>query len=124
VGIIDSYDKLMHSCFREGTKSESDIKAIHNFMDLAPRLTMNELGKTKPSLGSISSVLVRSDKGVFVFSRLDEFIIVVGLDVEIPTPVPELVARLIKSAASRSPDLPSPSETVEAATVENSHQDA
>lgn len=84
---------------------------------------MNELGKTKPSLGPISSVLVRSDKGVFVFSRLNEFIIVVGLDAEIPTSVPELVGRLIKSAASRAPDLPSPSETAEVARVEKLPQD-
>jgi len=113
VGIVDSHDKVKHSRSREGTEFHSDSKPIRSFMALAPKLTMSELGQTKPTLGSISSVLVRLEKGVFVFSRLNEFVIVVGLDVEIPTPVPELVTSLIKNAASRAPDLPSPPENVE-----------
>lgn len=112
VGIVNSRYKLMHSCFREGAILHSDSKTIHNFMVLAPKLTMNDLEKSKPTLGSISSVLVRFEKRVFVFSRLDEYVIIVGLDIEVPTPLPELIASHIKIAASRAPDLPLPLETV------------
>jgi hypothetical protein len=36
----------------------------------------------------------------------------VGLDVEVPTPLPDLMANLIKTAASGAPDLPLPPEIV------------
>ena len=117
VGIVDSHDNLRHSCFREGAELYADQKIIDNFMTLAPRLTMNELEKSKQNLGSISSVLVRYEKRVFVFSRLNEFVIIVGLETEVPTPLPELVATHIKTAASRAPDLPSPLETVQVSAV-------
>ena len=113
VGIVNSHFKLMHSCFREGAKLHADSKTIHNFMTLAPKLTMNDLEKSKPTLGSISSVLVRFEKRVFVFNRLDGFVIIVGLDIEVPTPLPELIATHIKTAASMAPDLPLPVETVQ-----------
>ncbi len=119
VGIVNGHYKLMHSCFREGAKLHSDSKTIHNFMMLAPKLTMNDLEKSKPTLGSISSVLVRFEKRVFVFSRLDEYVIIVGLDIEVPTPLPELIASHIKTAASRAPDLPLPLETVHVSAVIN-----
>ena len=112
VGIVNSRYKLMHSCFREGATVHSDSRTIHNFMMLAPKLTMTDLEKSKPALGSISSVLVRFEKRVFVFSRLDEFVIIVGLETEVPTPLPDLIANHIKTAASRAPDLPLPLETV------------
>ena len=112
VGIVNSRYKLMHSCYREGARLHSDSKTIHKFMMLAPKLTMNDLEKSKPALGSISTVMVRFEKRVFVFSRLDEFVIIVGLDIEFPTPIPELIANHIKTAASLAPDLPLPLETV------------
>jgi hypothetical protein len=121
VGIVDGHFKLMHSCFRQDSHSDasptqfSDPKTIHDFMMLAPRLTMQELEKSKPALGSISSVLVRFEKRVFVFSRLNEYVIIVGLDVNIPTAVPDLIAELIKTAASKSPDLPPPIQTIQVA---------
>jgi len=113
VGIVNDHYKLMHSCFREGAKLHSDSKTIHNFMTLAPKLTMNDLEKSKPALGSISSVLVKFEKRVFVFNRLDEYVIIVGLEAEVPTPLPELIATHIKTAASRAPDLPLPLEAIQ-----------
>jgi len=117
VGIVNGRYKVMHSCFREGAKVHSDSKTIHNFMMLAPKLTMTDLEKSKPNLGSISSVLIRFEKRVFVLSRLNEHVIIVGLDVEVPTPLPDLIANYIKTAASRAPDLPLPIETVHVSAV-------
>jgi hypothetical protein len=81
---------------------------------------MNELEKSKPNLGSVSSVLVRFAKRVFIFSRYDDYVIVVGLDVDVQTPLPELVAKLIKDAAGRAPDLPVPSQKVEVSATTKS----
>jgi hypothetical protein len=120
VGIVDGHFKLMHSSFRQGTELDADViqldsdpEIINDFMALSSRLTMHELGNGKQALGSISSVLVRFERRVLVFSRLNEYVIIVGLDVEIPTPVPEMIAGLIKTAASESPDLPAPLQTAQ-----------
>jgi hypothetical protein len=113
VGIVNSHSRLMYSSFREGARLFSDRKTIQKFMSLAPQLTMDELEKSKPTLGSISTVLVRFAKRVFILSRFNEYVIVVGLDIDVSTPLPELIADLIKTAASGAPDLPSPLQTVE-----------
>jgi hypothetical protein len=110
VGIVDDQHNLMHSSFREDAELYSDPEIIRHFMTLAPQLTINGLEKVKPVLGAITSVLVRFDKRVLVFSRLDGFIIIVGLDVDIHTPIPDLITKLIKTAAARAPDLPLPSQ--------------
>lgn len=113
VGIVDSRSRLLYSTFREGAKLHSDPKVIQKFMALSSQLTMDELEKNKPTLGQISMVLVRFAKRVFVLSRFNEYVIVVGFDIEVPTPLPERIASLIKTAASGAPDLPSPLQTVE-----------
>jgi hypothetical protein len=113
VGIVNSHSRLMYSSFREGVRLFSDRKTIQKFMSLAPQLTMDELEKSKPTLGSISTVLVRFAKRVFILSRFNEYVIVVGLNIDVSTPLPELIADLIKTAASGAPDLPLPLQTVE-----------
>jgi len=113
VGIVNSHSTLVYSEFREGVRLHSDRETIHKFMSLAPRLTMDELEKSRPTLGTINTVLVKFAKRVFVLSRFNEYVIVVGLNVEIPTPVPELITSLIKTAACEAPDLPAPLQTVE-----------
>ena len=94
----------MHSSFREGAKLYSDREAIRNFMTRAPYFTINNLEESKPILGGITSVLVRFNKRVFVFSRFDEYVVAVGLDMEVHTPLPDLIEKLVKTAAASSPD--------------------
>jgi hypothetical protein len=113
VGIVDSHSKLMHSAFREGLKLYADHETIHRFMSLAPRLTMDELEKAKPTLGSVNTVLVRFAKRVFILTRFNEYVIVVGLDIDVPTELPDLITGLIKTAAIGAPDLPQPLQTAE-----------
>lgn len=110
VGIVDSQHNLLHSSFREDAELYSDPEVIRHFMTLAPQLTINGLERSKPVLGAITSVLVRFEERVFVFSRLDGFIVIVGLDVDVHTPLPDLMAKLIKTAAARAPDLLLPSQ--------------
>jgi hypothetical protein len=113
VGIINDHFKLLYSTFREGVKLYSDNKAIQKFMSLSSQLTMDELEKTKSILGPISTVLVRFAKRVFVLSRFNGDVVVVGLEVEVPTPLPDRIAKLIKTAASGAPDLPIPPQSVQ-----------
>ena len=113
VGIISDHFKLLYSTFRQGTKLDSDHKAIQKFMSLSSQLTIDELEKKRSILGPISTVLVRFGKRVFVLSRFNGNVIVVGLDVEVPTPLPNRIAKLIKTAASSAPDLPIPPQNVQ-----------
>jgi len=113
VGIINDHFKLLYSTFREGVKLYSDDKAIQKFMSLSSQLTMGELEKTKSMLGPITTVLVRFAKRAFVLSRFNGNVIVVGLDEEVPTPLPDRIATLIKTAASSAPDLPIPPQSVQ-----------
>jgi len=113
VGIISDHFKLLYSTFRGGIKLYSDNKAIQKFMSLSSQLTMDELEKKRSILGPISTVLVRFAKSVFVLSRFNGNVIVVGLDVEVPTPLPDRIAKLIKTAASSAPDLPIPPQNVQ-----------
>ncbi len=119
VGIIDDHFKLLYSTFREGVKLYSDNKAIQKFMSLSSQLTMDELEKTKSILGPISTVLVRFAKRVFVLSRFNGDVIVVGLEVEVPTPLPDRIAKLIKTAASGAPDLPTPPQNVQVSSYDD-----
>ena len=102
VGIVDSQYKLRYSNFRQGGEVYADFHIVRNLLTFAPRLVVGELEKLEPTLGKIDSVLVRFKKRVLVFSRLDDHIVVVGFDTEVPTPFPEYVEGLIKTAAKKA----------------------
>ena len=102
IGIVDNLFKLRYSNFREGAKFYADREVIRNFMTIAPRLVVDELEKLEPVLGDIGAVLVRFEKRVLVFTPLDNYVIVVGLETDVPTPFPEYIAGLIKTAANRT----------------------
>jgi len=99
VGIVDSQFKLKYSNVREGGELYADFNVIRNLLTFAPRLVIGELEKLEPALGKINAVLVRFEKRVLVFSRLDDYVVVVGFHTEVPTPFPEYVAQRIKRAA-------------------------
>ena len=99
VGIVDSKYELKYSVFREGGEVYADFNVIRNLLTFAPRLVIAELEKLEPTLGKISAVLVRFEKRVLVFSRLDDHVVIVGFHTEVPTPFPEYVAERIKRAA-------------------------
>ncbi|HMK82634.1 MAG TPA: hypothetical protein VK503_02860, partial [Candidatus Bathyarchaeia archaeon] len=83
---VDSSYKLRYSNFREGAKLYADQVVIRNLMTISPRLVIEELEKLKPVVGKITSVTVRFEKRVLVFSRLDKYVVVVGFDTNVPTP--------------------------------------
>ena len=112
VGIVNGHSQIDYSTFREEVQLHLDQEAIKNLFSLAPQLTMDESEKTKPVLGQMSTVLVIFAKRVLVLSRFNEYIILVGLDAEFPTPLPDLIAALIRTAASEAPDLLPPLQTV------------
>ncbi|MGO9643368.1 MAG: hypothetical protein ACLPY5_01325 [Candidatus Bathyarchaeia archaeon] len=102
VGIVDSQYNLRYSNFREGGKMYADADVIRSLLTIAPRLAIAELEKLEPALGKIKAVLVLFEKRVLVLSRLDDHIVVVGFDNEVPTPFPEYVAGLIKTSAKKA----------------------
>jgi hypothetical protein len=102
IGIVDSSFKLRYSNFREGARLYADQEVVRNLMTIAPRLVIDELEKLEPVVGKINSVLVCFEKRVLVFSRLDNYVVVVGFDTDVPTPFPEYIAGLVKNAAKRT----------------------
>jgi hypothetical protein len=102
IGIVDSLFKLRYSNFREGAKLYADLDVIRNLMTISARLVKDDLAKLEPILGKLSTALVRFEKRVLVFTPVDDYVIVVGLDTDVPTPFPEYVAGLIKTAAKRN----------------------
>ncbi|HMK82114.1 MAG TPA: hypothetical protein VK503_00190 [Candidatus Bathyarchaeia archaeon] len=75
---------------------------LRNLMTISPRLVIEELEKLEPVVGKINSVLVRFEKRVLVFSRLNDYVVIVGFDTDVPTPFPEYVAGLIKNSVKRT----------------------
>ena len=102
IGIVDSSFKLRYSNFREGAKLYANQDVLRNLMTISPRLVIEELEKLEPVVGKITSVTVRFEKRVLVFSRLDKYVVVVGFDTNVPTPFSEYVAGLIKNSAKRT----------------------
>ena len=99
---MDSQYRLKYSNVREGGEVYGNFNVIRNLLTFAPRLVIAELEKLEPALGRINAVLVRFEKQVLVFSRLDHHVIVVGFHTEVPTPFPEYVADRIKRAAANA----------------------
>ena len=101
VGVVDNRRKLVYSAFRE-VRFYAQREGVDNFMMLSPSLVVDELEKIEPMFGRVRSVLVRYDRQVFVFSRVTDYVVVVGLNTEVPTPFPEYIDGLMKTAAKRS----------------------
>jgi hypothetical protein len=69
---------------------------------IAPGIIMGALEKLKPALGQITSVTVRYEKRVLLFSRCEDMIVVLGLEESVPTPFADQMGELIRRVAKES----------------------
>ena len=102
VGIVDGSNELVYSNFRENTTFYASFETIRHLMTATARFTMSEVAKLEPPLGKVEYVVIRFDKRVIVCSRLNNYVIVLGLDTEVPTPFPDYITTLIMNAAART----------------------
>jgi hypothetical protein len=102
LGIVDRMYRLRHSEFRQNAKILSPPDVIRDFMTITPSVIMNELEKRQPVLGLVKVVLVRYEKRVLLFGRFQEYVIILGFDPEVPTPFPDQMFNIIKTAADKS----------------------
>jgi hypothetical protein len=104
VAVIGENDNVLRSDIevREGALLYYPKLYVREFVHLAPVIIMGTLEKLKPALGAISSMLVRYEKRVLLFSRCEDMIIVFGLDQNIPTPFSDSMRILIAQAAKES----------------------
>jgi hypothetical protein len=104
VAVVDSrYNVLTNDVMvRDGVSLYYPKQYVHNFVQIAPIIIVDALEKLKRGLGPISSVAVRYEKRVMLFSRYEDMIVVLGLDPSVPTPFPDSMAKLIAEVAKAS----------------------
>ena len=102
VAVVDNRYTVLINKFREGSTLYYSPEYIRNFVQITPVIIVDALEKLKLMLGSISTVVIRYEKRVLLFSRYEDMIIVLGFDPSIPTPFPDSMARLIRKVASES----------------------
>ena len=104
VGMVGESDNVLRGDIevREGVSLYYPKQYVREFVHLAPIMIMGTLEKLKPPLGQISSVLVRYEKRVLLFSHCEDMIVVIGLDASVPTPLPDSMTKLIAQAAEES----------------------
>ena len=102
VSIVDNRYTVLANEMRKGATLYYTPEFIRNFVQLVPLIVMDALEKLKLALGPISSVTVRYEKRVLLFSRYEDMIVVLGLEPSVPTPLPDSMAKLIEETAKQS----------------------
>jgi hypothetical protein len=104
VAVVDSrYNLLTNDVnVRNGVSLYYPKQYVRDFVHTAPMIVVDALEKLKPALGPISSVTVRYEKRVILFSRHEDMIVVLGLDSSVPTPFSDSMAKLIAEVAKAS----------------------
>jgi hypothetical protein len=103
VAVVESRaDTVLASEMRKGASLYYPAQYIHDFVMIAPALVMGALEKLQPALGAITSVMVRYERRVLLFSRIDDLIAVLGFEESISTPFADQMAELIRRVAKES----------------------
>ena len=104
VAVVGAKDDTLRNDIdvREGVSLYYPKQYIREFVHMTPLIIIGALEKLKPALGEISSILVRYEKRVLLFSRYEDMIVVLRLDARIPTPVPDSIAKLVAQAGKES----------------------
>jgi hypothetical protein len=92
-------DTVIAEGFREGAHFYYPKEYIHNFMMVVPVIVMGSLERLKPGLGVVTSVTIRYEKRVFLFSGCEDMIVVLGFDVSVDTPFADSMSKLIRTIA-------------------------
>jgi hypothetical protein len=102
VGVANSMYKVVASEIRNDATTYLTHQALQNFVQITPIIIVDALERLQPLLGKISSILVRYEKRVLLFSRFEENVIVLGFEPSVPTPFPIDMSKMIKEAANES----------------------
>jgi hypothetical protein len=100
VGVANNQYKLVASKIRKDATTYLTHQALQNFVQITPIIIVDALERLQPLLGGISSILVRYEKRVLLFSRFEENVIVLGFEPSVPTPFPIEISKLIKKVAN------------------------
>jgi hypothetical protein len=99
---MDSSSKLKYCSFRESAKLYVDEEVIRNLMAITSNMVVAPLEKLEQIFGKMSTVLVRYEKRVLIFSHAKNYSVIVGLNPDVPTPFPEHIIGLIENAMKRT----------------------
>lgn len=102
MSIVDNRYTVLANEMRKGATLYYTPEFIRNFVQLVPLIVVDALEKLKLALGPISSVTVRYEKRVLLFSRYEDMIVVLGLEPSVPTHLPDSMSKLIEETAKQS----------------------
>jgi hypothetical protein len=102
VGVVDSKYTVIASEIRKGVRTINTPEYIRNFVQITPVIIVDALEKLQLALGRISSVVIRYEKRVLLFSRYEDMIVVLGFEVNVPTRFAHSMAKLIADVAKQS----------------------
>jgi len=102
VVVVNNQYKLLASEIRKDARTYLEAQAIRNFAQITPPIVLDSLERLEPLLGPISAVVVRYQKRVLLFSRLEDMAVILGLDPAVPTPLPDRMAEAIDQIAKQS----------------------
>ena len=104
VGVANNLYKLVASEIRKDATVYLSPQALENFVQITPIVIVDALERLQPLLGKISSILVRYEKRVLLFTRFEGDVIVLGFETSVPTPFPIEIAKLIEEVAKKCND--------------------
>jgi len=103
VALVESRaDTVLANEIRKGASLYYPAQYLHDFVMIAPAIVIGALEKLKPALGAITSVTVRYERRVLLFSRCEDMVVVLGFEESVPTPFADRMAELIRRVARES----------------------
>jgi len=103
VAVVDTRsDTVLVSEMRKGASLYYPSQYVHDFIMIAPTIVIGALERLKPALGAITSVTVRYEKRILLFSRHADMIVVLGFEESVPTPFSDSMAELIRKVVKES----------------------
>ena len=102
VGVANNVYKVVASEVRKDATTYLNHQALQNFIQITPIIIVDALERLQPLLGQISSITIRYEKRVLLFTRFEENVLVLGFEPSVPTPFTTEMSRMVKEVAIES----------------------
>jgi hypothetical protein len=87
VGIVDNQFHILLSKMREGVQSVTTDEEERNFVQIMPPIIVDAVEKLQPLLGKLDDVIVRYEKVLLVFLRIEGFVVILSFNANVNSPL-------------------------------------
>jgi len=101
VGIVDNQYNILLSEMREGVQSVTTEDQERRFVQIVPPIIVDAVEKLEPILGKVESIRVRYEKMVLVFFRMENLVVILSFDPDVPTPFGTSISNAIGEVGAR-----------------------